>query len=62
KFIEKENIKSFSISSFNELTFLGAGGYGDVYHAYSEDRKEIVALKKVRNNAEESFTTFTREV
>ncbi|CAG8642781.1 6819_t:CDS:2, partial [Dentiscutata heterogama] len=58
EFIEKEEIKLFKYSSFGGLQFLGAGGFGDVFRAYSEDKKEIVALKKVRNEKE----SFIREV
>ncbi|CAG8686502.1 8278_t:CDS:2, partial [Scutellospora calospora] len=50
--IEKGEINSFKYSSFGELKFIGAGGFGDVYSAYLENMKEIVALKKFRGNEE----------
>ncbi|CAG8551516.1 765_t:CDS:2, partial [Racocetra persica] len=51
--IEKEEIKLFEYSSFGKLKFLGEGGFGDVYQACSEARKEVVALKKVRDNQDD---------
>ncbi|KAF0503989.1 hypothetical protein F8M41_019653 [Gigaspora margarita] len=56
--IEKEEIKLFEYNSFVKLKSLGKGGFGDVDQVYSNDIKEIVALKKVRNNNE----SFKKEV
>ncbi|CAG8717220.1 21394_t:CDS:2 [Cetraspora pellucida] len=56
------DFKIFEYTSFGELIKIDEGGFGAIYKACLKDTNQFLALKKILDDAENSFYDFVREV
>ncbi|RIB28352.1 kinase-like domain-containing protein [Gigaspora rosea] len=54
--------QEFEYTSFENMAEIGKGGFGVIYSAYSKDVNQIVAMKTLDHNDENSLDDFIREV
>ncbi|CAG8731421.1 9530_t:CDS:2, partial [Dentiscutata heterogama] len=63
--IKNEYIKLFEYGSFENKKWIGEGGFGSVFGAYSKSINQTIALKRLHQNViynEDSFHKFIKEV
>ncbi|RHZ46453.1 hypothetical protein Glove_621g11 [Diversispora epigaea] len=60
--VKHKYIKQFDYNTFQDITRVGAGGFGTVYCAYSPNLEKHVALKRLNKEDELFYEKFVREL